>query len=47
MPSSGFCQPQNENQRKQEGRQVVSSCQRTKKAVEHEDDGDTNGNWCT
>ena len=31
-----------ENQRKLKDRQVLGPCQRTKKAVEHESDGDTN-----
>ena len=26
--------------------QVLGSCRRTKKTVEHEGDGDTNCNWC-
>ena len=28
-------------------RQVLGTCQRTKKAMEHGGDGDTTCNWCT
>ena len=38
---------QNENQRKRKERQELWSCQRTKKAVEDEGDGDANCNWHT
>ena len=44
---SGFCTPsgpQRKNQRKQKDK-VLRPCQRTKKAVEHEGDGDTTYNW--
>ena len=27
-------------------RRILRSCQRIQKAMEHEDDGDTNCNWC-
>ena len=40
---SEFCHPsgpQNENKRMQKDGQILWSCQRTKKAVEHEGDGD-------
>ena len=35
---------QNENQRKQKERKILKPCQRTKEAVEHKSDGDTNCN---
>ena len=44
LPSSGFWhfgRPQSENKRKLKDRQIVGSCQRTKKAAEHESDTDT------
>ena len=28
-------------------RQMLGSCQRAEKVVEHESDSDTNCNWCT
>ena len=46
---SGFCRPsesQSENQIKGKERQVFRPSQRTKKAVKHENDCDTNSNWC-
>ena len=43
MPS----QRTTENQRKRKERQVFRRCQRSKKAVEHEGDSDTNYNWRT
>ena len=33
-----------ENEKK---RNILRSCQRTKQAMEHESDGDTNNHWCT
>ena len=39
--------PQSENHRKQKERLVLRTCKRTEKAMEHEDDGDTNCNLCT
>ena len=45
-----FCRlggPHRENQRKRKERLVRISCQKTKKAVEHEGDGDTNCYWGT
>ena len=50
MPNSGLCyscKPHSENQRKQKERQVLRSCQRTKKAMEYESDSDTNRYWYT
>ena len=38
-------QQQNENKTKQKNRQILGPCLRTKKAVEHEGDSDTNCNW--
>ena len=35
------------NQRKRKERQVFGPWQRTEKTAEHEDNGDTNCNWCT
>ena len=49
LPTSGFCRPggpQNENQRKRKERQTLRPCQRTEKAMENKDNGDTNSNWC-
>ena len=40
-----FCHP-SENQRKHKKRKLLWPCQRKKKAVEHERDGDTNCSWC-
>ena len=37
--------PQSEKQRKRKKRQVLRPCQRTEKAVKHEDDGDINCHW--
>ena len=48
LMSCGFCRlsgPQIENQRKRKERRELGHCQRTKKAVEHKGDGDTNCNW--
>ena len=39
--------PQIKNQRKRKERQVLGPCERTKKALEHEDDGVTNCYWHT
>ena len=39
--------PQNEHQRKQKERQAFTPCQKTKKAVVHEGNSDTNWNLCT
>ena len=36
-----------ENQRKRDDKQLLEPCQRTKKAVEPEGEGDTNCNWCS
>ena len=36
-----------ENQRKRKERQAARPCKRTKKAMEHENDGDTHYNRCT
>ena len=50
MSSGRFCHssgPQIENKRKQKDKQILWSCQRTKKAMEPEDDGDSNSSWCT
>ena len=50
QPKSKLChssRPQCENQRKRKERQVLRPCQRTKKVIEHESDGDTNCNWYT
>ena len=38
-------EPQSKNQRKWQKRQVLRPCQRTKKVVKYEGDGDTNYNW--
>ena len=43
-----FVIPENhksENLRKQKMRQIIVSCQKVEKAVEHEDDSDTNCAW--
>ena len=48
LPKSGICDlsgPQIGNHGKQKKKQVFGPCQRTKKAMEHENDGDTNCNW--
>ena len=48
QPYRGLCRPvgpQRENQRKRKMRQVLTPCQRTKKAMEHENNGDTSCNW--
>ena len=37
--------PQTENKGKQKEWQILGPCQRIKKAVEHEGDGDTNFSW--
>ena len=45
LPNSELCRPRrplSENQRKRKGRQLLRPCQRTKSAMEHEGDGDTN-----
>ena len=42
-----FGGPQCKKQRKRKKRQVCGPCQRTKKAVKHESNGDTNCNWHT
>ena len=50
MLYSGFShpsRPQSKNQRKHQKRQVPRPCQRTEKAVEHNDDSDTNHDWLT
>ena len=50
LPSSGFCRSSgllNENHRKRKERLVLGPCLRTKKATEHEGDGDTNCHWQT
>ena len=39
--------PLSENQRKWKERQALRSCQRTKKAMEHEGISNTSCNWCT
>ena len=41
------CWPLSENQRERKEIQVLGLCQGTKKAVEHEGDGDTKCNWCS
>ena len=46
LPNSGLCSS-GEKQRKRQQRQVLEACQRTKKVMEHEGDGDTTYNWCT
>ena len=49
LSSCGFCDlcgQLRENQRKQNERQVPGSHQRTKKAVEHVSNSETNCNWC-
>ena len=40
-----FVVPQSENQGKRKERQILRSCQRTEKVVEHKDDGNTNCNY--
>ena len=48
--SRGFyysCGPQSKNKRNQKERQIIRSCLRTEKAVEYENDSDTNCCWCT
>ena len=48
MSSCGFCYsygPQKEDKRNQKDWQIFRPCQRTKKAVEHEWDHDTNCSW--
>ena len=45
-----FCHsrgPQRENKRKQNDKQILRSCRKAKKAVEHEGDSDTYCCWCT
>ena len=45
-----FChssRPLGKNKRKQKDRQIIESCQRTKKVVEHEGEGNTSCSWCT
>ena len=37
--------PKSENQRKRKEKHVLRPCQRNKKCIEHESDGDTNCNW--
>ena len=47
MAFNGFCcsnEPLSENKRKRKDRQILGSCQRAEKVVEHEDGGDTNRN---
>ena len=44
LPSWGFCHPGGPLSEKEKERQVQGPYQRTKKAVEHEGDGDTNCN---
>ena len=49
LPYSGLCHPgrsQNKNLKKQKERKALEPCQRTKKAMKHEDDGDNNCVWC-
>ena len=49
LRSCGLCCPGgslSENQRKRKERQIFVPCQRTKKAMKHESDGDTNCNQC-
>ena len=49
-PCCGFCRssgPLSKNKRKGKERQLLRPSQRTKNAVEHEGDGDTNCSWCT
>ena len=46
---SGFChpsRPQSKNQTNKKEIKVLRPCQRTKKVMEHEGDGNTNCNWC-
>ena len=48
LSSCGFCsffEPQSENKRKQ--RKYLDLAGELKKAIENEDDGDTNRSWCT
>ena len=50
LPNYGLFHPGrqlSEHQRKQKARQVLLPCQRTKKAVEHENESNTSHNWCT
>ena len=50
LPDCGQWRPdgvRNKNQRKWKERQVLGPYLRTKKAVEHKSDGDTNCYWCT
>ena len=50
LASDGPCRPsgkQMETQRKRKERQVLGACQKTKKALEHEGNRDTNCNWRT
>ena len=45
--NNGFChfsRQQRENKRKQKDRQILGSCQRAEKTVEHESDSDNNCN---
>ena len=50
MLSLGICRSgrrQSKNKRKQKDRKILARVQRTKKAGEHEGDGDANCIWCT
>ena len=50
MPSCGFCHfcgSQSENKRKRKDKQTFGPCQRTKKALKHKVNVNTNCAWCT
>ena len=50
MLSSEFCcssRPKSKNKSKWLDRQILGSCLRAEKAVEHESDNDTNCRWCS
>ena len=50
LPNSGLYRPDEplgENQRKRKERQILGLCQKAKKAIEQEGDGDTNNECCT
>ena len=42
-----LCRPADHRKKKKRTQRILRSCQRTKKAMEHEGDGDTTCNWCT
>ena len=50
LSSNGFCYSsgsKGENQRKRTDKQILGSCQRAEKVVEHKGDGNTSSSWST